>query len=275
MYRSKLWIVIGTLVLIGLQPSQSLAQKRILILSWNVESGDNDPATIAQQLEDFEGYDMIGLTEVKSENAADYADAAADGEGAKNSAQADFGHVVSNSGAGDRMVIIWDRKRFEKIGDAQELDDLNDGNHRSPLVARFKLKNTDIEFLFMVNHLARKKHQLRQQQAAGLKQWAEGQQLPVIAVGDYNFDYDVDDGEGNQAMDNMLSDDVWQWVRPERLCKTQASKRYNGVLDFIFVANKPDTWSVDSHIISEGFPSTDDSRRSDHRPLEGRVLISD
>jgi hypothetical protein len=275
MYRYKLWIVIGTLVLIGAQPSQSLAQKRILILSWNVESGDNDPATIAQQLEDFEGYDMIGLTEVKSENAADYADATADGEGAKGSGQAQFGHVLSDSGSGDRMMIIWDKKRFEKIGDPQELDDLNDGNHRSPLVARFKLKNTDIEFLFMVNHLARGDDQLRRQQAAELKEWAEGQQLPVIAVGDYNFDYDVDDGEGNEAMSGMLSGDVWRWVRPERLYKTQASKRYNGVLDFIFVANKPDTWRVDSRIITEGFPSTDDNRRSDHRPLEGRVLISD
>jgi hypothetical protein len=96
----------------------------------------------------------------------------------------------------------------------------------------------------------------------------------VIAVGDYNFDYDIDDGVGNQAMQNMLEDDVWQWIRPPRLYKTQLSRRYYSVLDFIFIAGKPRTWTVDSRILTEGFPAVDDNRRSDHRPMELRVLIN-
>lgn len=275
MFKAMFSILISTLVLITAQPSQLLAQKRILVLSWNVESGDNDPATIAQQIEDFEGYDIIGLTEVKLDNATDYADAASAGEGAKGSSQADFRHAISRSGGGDRMMIAWDNRRFELIGDTQELNDLNDGNHRSPQFAQFKLGNTDVEFLFMVNHLARSNGALREQQATGLKEWAEKQQLPVIAVGDYNFDYDIDEGEGNQAMRNMLEGNVWQWVRPQRLNKTQASGKFNSVLDFIFIANMPDTWKLDSSIITVGFPSDDDNLRSDHRPLEGRILIFD
>jgi hypothetical protein len=92
-------------------------------------------------------------------------------------------------------------------------------------------------------------------------------------VGDYNFDYDIDDGEGNQAMDNMLSGNTWTWVYPDRVYQTQLSRSYHSVLDFIFAANKPQTWTVDSRVIVEGFSDTDNDRRSDHRPLEGRVLI--
>lgn len=273
MHSSTLRMLVATCMLLGALPSQSWAQKRILVLSWNVESGDNDPTVIAKQLEEFEGYDIVGLTEVKAANANSYANGAGVGEGAKGSISTDFRHVISNTGSGDRMMIIWDNKRFEKIGNPQELDNLNDGNHRSPMFVRFKIKNTNIEFLFMVNHLARGNASLREQQATGLKDWAQNQTLPVIAVGDYNFDYSVDDGTGNQGMTNMLTANVWQWVRPNRLYKTQASGKFNGVLDFIFIANIPAMWSVDSRIITEGFPSEDDSSRSDHRPLEGRVLI--
>lgn len=77
----------------------------------------------------------------------------------------------------------------------------------------------------MVNHLART-NTLRQQ-ATGLKDWADQQQLPVIAVGDYNFDYNIDDDEGNQAMENMLAGDVWKWIFPDHAYKTQGSREYN------------------------------------------------
>ena len=155
MSRLVLALVLSIVALGAVHPSLAWAQRRILVLGWNVESGDKDPATIAQQLATFEGYDVIGLTEVTRAHAADYADAAGMGGGAKGNSQADFRHVVSQSGASDRMVINWDNKLFALVGQAQELETLNDCNHRAPLVARFKLKNTTIEFLFMVNHLAR------------------------------------------------------------------------------------------------------------------------
>lgn len=213
-------------VIVTVAVAPSYAQRRVLVLSWNVESGDNETATIVKQLEDFEGFDILGLTEVKFSNATDYADAAEVGEGAKSSSSSDFRHVVSSSGAGDRMMIIWDNKRFEKIGNKTELTSfndgttnhqLNDGNHRSPMFCNFKIRGTNIEFLFMVNHLARGNTNLRNKQATGLKAWVMAQELPVIAVGDWNFDYDIDDGEGNQAFKNLLADDVWKWARPQRL----------------------------------------------------------
>ena len=125
----------------------------------------------------------------------------------------------------------------------------------------------------MVNHLARGNADLRRQQATGLKVWAEQQTLPVIAVGDYNFDYSIDEGTGNQAMENMLEDGVWEWVRPPRLYQTQFSSRFHSVLDFILIANKPDEWNVESNILTQGFPPIDDGLRSDHRPVEAHILI--
>ncbi len=56
--------------------SDSIAQKRILVLSWNVESGDNESSTIEDQLKQFEGCDIIGLCEVNKNNAEKYANIA-------------------------------------------------------------------------------------------------------------------------------------------------------------------------------------------------------
>ncbi|RMF79142.1 MAG: hypothetical protein D6744_09370, partial [Planctomycetota bacterium] len=202
-----------------------------------------------------------------------YAAAFAVGEGAKGSEETDFQYVLSESGRNDRMMIVWDNKRFERIGEPQELDDINDGRHRSPLVVHLKLRRGGHEFLVMVNHLARRDAAFRETQAQRLRAWVQQQTLPVIAVGDYNFDYDIDEGEGNAAMRAFLEGGEWRWVRPARLYQTQVSPRYHSCLDFIFVAHLPDDWRVDSRVVIEGFPPRDDNCRSDHRPIEGRVLI--
>jgi len=275
-YRSIVSVVFLVALFTILPNNETFAQKRLLILSWNVESDDNTPATISKQLEEFEGYDLIGLTEVKPDNAAAYADAAAEGEGAKNSSYVEFNSVISTSGRSDRMMLIWDNTRFEPIGEMQELNELNpDSDHRSPMFVKLKLRNSNTIFIFMVNHLARGNADLRKMQAQGLQEWAQNEQLPIIAVGDYNFDYDIDDGQGNAAMSEMLQDDIWKWIRPDRLYKTQASPKFNSILDFIFIANQPNSWRVDSRILTDERQLTDDNQRSDHRPVECRILITD
>ena len=46
--------------------------------------------------------------------------------------------------------------------------------------------------------------------------WAASQKLPVIACGDYNFDWFFPTEKGNAAFDYFLEEGVWTWVRPER-----------------------------------------------------------
>ena len=253
--------------------SNSTAQKRVLCLSWNVESGENHQDTIAKRLSEFEGYDIMGLTEVKARNADLYSQAASVGEGAGNSSSPDFKYALGSTGGNDRMMIIWDNKRFEKIGEAQELSQLNEGRHRAPLFAKFKIRNTEIEFIFMVNHLARGNSDLRDKQAQGLVEWAKEQTVPVISVGDYNFDFDIDEGVGNKGFNNMINDSVWIWLKPKRLYQTQFSPKYNSVLDFVFVANMPTNWEGYSTIILS-HPSVDNEAESDHRPVEAHFYIN-
>ena len=46
---------------------------RLAVLGWNVESGDNDPAVIAEQLKELAGYDIYMLCEVHPDNLPLYA----------------------------------------------------------------------------------------------------------------------------------------------------------------------------------------------------------
>ena len=99
---------------------------------------------------------------------------------------------------------------------------MNDVNfrHRSPLMARFRDKQSSAEFLVVLNHLARGNAEIRQEQAKGLRLWAADQELPVIGIGDFNFDFDFPTRQGNKAFDEFLLDGVWRWVEPETLVDT-------------------------------------------------------
>ncbi len=248
------------------------AQTRLAVLGWNVESGGNNPFYIAHQLSVLQGYDVIGLCEVREEFAPLYAQAAAYGEGSGR-LDANFMYALGASGRSDRLMIIWDARRLELSAGPFELDSLNDGRHRSPLYARFRLVNTQESFLFMVNHLARGSEEMRQFQAAGLAVWAKQQTLPVIAVGDYNFDYDLDNNIGNTAMTLFLENDAFQWIRPAELTVTNAALNYNSILDFLFLAHQPEHWQVTSKILTQRFLFPDGDESSDHRPIQGIIQI--
>jgi endonuclease/exonuclease/phosphatase family metal-dependent hydrolase len=78
-------------------------------------------------------------------------------------------------------------------------------------VAHFRLKPAGPELLFMVNHLYRGNADGRHEQARLLNAWAREQTIPVIAVGDYNFDWDVTTGETvhDQGYDLLTAEGVF------------------------------------------------------------------
>jgi endonuclease/exonuclease/phosphatase family metal-dependent hydrolase len=163
---------------------------------------------------------------------------------------------------------VYNRERFDVVRQF-ELTDINiEGRVRAPLVAHFRLKPAGPELLFMVNHLYRGNAEGRHEQARLLNAWALEQTLPVIAVGDYNFDWDVLQGETvhDQGYDLLTADGIFAWIRPPHLIGTQYS--FNSVLDFVFVAGEAQRWSASSEILAtdESYcPS--DQHRSDHRPV--------
>lgn len=112
------------------------------------------------------------------------------------------------------------------------------------------------------------------EQARLLNEWAGRQSLPVIAKGDYNFDWSVTNGDSDhdQSYDELMAEGVFEWVRPEPLIKTQDSS-HNSVLDFIFVSGAAKQWSGSSEIMVKAgdFPDTRDT--PDHRPVMGKFNL--
>ena len=255
---------------------QPTADRAISILAWNVESGGNDPAVIAQKIVELSGYDVYCLCEVHADNFGRYKSALGTG----------FASVNSNTGRGDLLQIIFNSNRFELL-QQKELHrygnhELNNGTHRSPLFVRLRDRASGFEFIVMTNHLARRNADLRTQQAAGLREWARDQNVAIINIGDFNMDYDFRTKKGNDAFVEMLRDNVWMWVKPTEFIDTNWSDpdgdgndNYpDSMLDFAFVAGPAKEWNPASKVVVHDDDFPDDGTTSDHRPIELRLTIS-
>jgi endonuclease/exonuclease/phosphatase family metal-dependent hydrolase len=237
-------------------------------LSWNVESEGADPATIAKQLGDLGRYDLIALTEVLPSAATDFCSAFGD----------DYLFVLSETGRTDSMMLIYNKNTLDFVRKF-ELHDINFKNrYRSPLVGHFRDALTGKELLVMVNHLARGSEKTRQIQAEKLVEWARDQTMPIVALGDYNFDYEFDTRQGNEAFRLFMKDNVWKWIEPYELIDTNwydnpqqpdGKDDYPGsMLDFAFVAGSAKEWTTSCKVIVRDGDFPDDAKTSDHRPFE-------
>lgn len=237
------------------------------VVSYNLESGDANIDDLVDEVEAFADVDVWGFSEVETDWVLDLVTAASEGEGA------DFQQVLGSTGGSDRLLIVYNADELEYIDDF-ELHRINPrvgGRRRvrSALVARLRYRATGQEFMFMVNHLYRGRSDRRHEQARLLNEWVAEQGQPVIAVGDYNFDWDVVGGDGDHDLgyDRMTADGEFDWVRPEILVKTQKSPSYNSVLDFVFVSRAAKPFARSSTIIVRDGDIPDDERMSDHRPV--------
>lgn len=243
----------------------NVSAQSLTVVSWNVESGGSNDQTIKQRIASFQGVDLWGLSEVAGPSSASVFET-----GAEDGENANFEKVVGTTGGGDRLAIIFNAQRFRLVT-SHELLDINEGNHRAPLAVELQDIASNRNFLFMVNHLARGNNELRRRQATKLNAWVRTQTLPVIAVGDYNFDWDVVGGDQNHDLgyDNMINSGAWTWVRPATLVKSQCSPQFNSVLDFIFVNSLAQGWSGTSEILVEPNDCVSSPLTSDHRPVRG------
>lgn len=272
--RHHLTLLLSTLALLAGAPAHA-QDERLTVVSWNVESGDANATVLARRIRDYQGVDLWGLSEVES-NAwlSLFETAAEDGE------NADFRRVLGTTGGGDRLAILYNADRFELVR-SFELADINIGGRvRAPLIAQLRLRTTGDELLFMVNHLYRGSSEGRHQQARMLNAWAAQQTPPVVAVGDYNFDWSVTAGETDHDLgfDRLTEGGVFVWVRPATLVRTQCSEGSSGsggsVLDFVFVANAARTWQATSTIdTAPGDCPDPGNQQSDHRPVRAEFSL--
>ena len=264
--------------------SVALAQTSLFVLGWNVESGGTDPKWIAKKMVEIGQIDVWGLTEVNPADIWTYK------SGAEAAAGNDsfYRFILSQTGSDDRMAVIYNANRFDCLWNAELVGynyALGSKKLRCPLVVHLREKQTQYEFLFMVNHLARGDWGKRHEQARRLNRWAKSQRLPIIATGDYNFDWHVYNGdrEHDLGYDLLTENAVFTWIRPETLLRTQCSPnvygtgcKNNSILDFIFVSGDAKKWAGISEILfpdESYFP--DNNKSSDHRPVRAKFTLAE
>jgi hypothetical protein len=271
------------------------------ILSWNVESNRpgqppvSDAATIASEIKAMAmaaetRFSILVLSEVEPKTVSAFKTAAAAGLGKP----VDF--VTSASGGfadSDSLMVVVDSSRFE-IRDSIELhryagllgNFTNDENAsgagelraRSPLAVKVLDRTNSKTFWVIANHLARGEADLRTEQAKMLRKWAEDSTEPIIAAGDFNFDFDFHTQKGNAGFEAMMDGTVWVWLKPNPLIDTNWSDdrqikdrrvdRYpDSILDFVFVANSAKDWNGRSSVVVRNGDFPDSDKTSDHRPL--------
>jgi len=245
---------------------------RLVVAGFNVESGSADPQVIAQKHIQPHRHqvDIWGFAEVESPAWMDtFRQAMQSGWGS------DYRWLLGRSGGKDRLGVVYNARRLTYLRH-EELDHINlGGTLRSPLVVEFRFQPTGQRFLFVVNHLYRGDEQTaerRHRQAQLLNEWARTQELPIIAVGDYNLDWDIDSGgqKRDRGFDLLTQDEVFRWVKPTAFVKTQCSPAFNSVLDFVFVAGEAKRWPAASEILypdPEYCSPVNRPTYSDHRPV--------
>lgn len=256
-------------------PRAGLVAQTMTVVSWNLESGGANPDTVANHMGlHFGTVDVWGFTEV-SAGWVDALRAGAEGTGAGLT----FGAVVGTTGGADRMVILYNEDRFD-LQRTEELGHINiGGNVRAPLVATLLDQQSGAEFSVMVNHLYRSNGGARREQSRLLNAWAAAQDGAVIAVGDYNYDWETIGGDTDHdpGYDSLVANGTFEWVRPATLIRTQCSVRvqsdgtlscrYDSVLDFVFVSGDAQDWPATATIMTWDGDFPDDHLHPDHRPV--------
>lgn len=240
------------------------ARETYTIVSWNVESGDANPDTLAKTMQyiqqTYGPIDVWGLSEVSSATWA---------VAFKHALGDHYRFELGTTGGADRLCVLYDQTKFALAAPSQELNTMNPGGRvRSPLVVTLTHKASADTFLVMVNHLYRSKADARQRQAKMLNQWIQNINQPLIAVGDYNFDYNIAKEKGNKAFGLLIANQHFTWVRPDTLVRSQCNKHYNSVLDFVFLNDDALAWPVrKSQILVRPNDCRDTKYTSDHRPV--------
>ena len=269
--------ILGVLLLILL--AAPAASFELTVVSYNVESdSDTKSDSVATDLKRVPQSHIWGLSEVYARDFETYRKAIGE----------NFELIEGETGSTDRLAIIFDPAVLEQIGQKYEPDA---GGSRHPLIARFKVKETNQEFLFVVNHLQRGRgstDKKRQAQAKWLNNWVQGKAekgtLPaIILAGDYNFDVDPKTKKGNPAYKFFMKNGRFRWVEPFCIASgncpptgTACNPRYNSILDFVFLAGPAQTWKAESEILFKdetNYCKKEELGGSDHRPIRAVLTI--
>ncbi len=271
MRRNLHWIsVVGLACVVRVASAETLT-----IVAYNVESGNAQAANIAREIEALDGVDIWGFSELASEQWLEEFERAA--EKASGAPFATILGTTGESGRPDRdadlLALLYREDRLEKRG-TRELHWINDGAHRSPLVAEFELKKTERTFAVVLNHLASRNAELRFEQSRKLRAWASRREEPIVMIGDFNYRWTIGavDDESPRGFKELTRDGVLSWVRPATLRHTWCGGSLRSILDFVFVNAEARNWRGVSDVIPLECAKSS-QLVSDHRPVRAIFRI--
>ena len=90
----------------------ALAAEEITVIGWNAESGDANPIVVAARIAEIDDCDLWGMCEVQDSTWASAFEHAAEVD-----ENADFKLILGSTGGADRMLIIYDSDRFDRLDD--------------------------------------------------------------------------------------------------------------------------------------------------------------
>ena len=231
-------------------------------IGYNIEGGyvsEANPKTVSQYMSEAGHADIWGLSEV----TVSWIPQLIIGAGGS-----DF-QAISTKGATDTtdaLAIIYNTKTLELIS-SKELTHIKRHKYsRAPLVATFKERATGKTFEYMVNHLERKRANDRTEQAKLLNQYGKQTNTPIVAMGDYNFDWSLDRSTHNQAYTEFTKGKVFVWEKPQNMIMTSCARSYNSILDFAF-HTKGVTPVKSNVLLAARHYCDDDENKPDHRPV--------
>ena len=270
--RITIWSVLALLLAAG--PASAL---EFTVVTFNVESDDDtDPHKVAKDIARIEPTDLWGLQEVNGQAELAVL-AAAIGPGYRTILGKSGDYA---SGKDDNLAIVFNPDILELI-DARELVEAE--GTRKPLTARFVLRQSGQKFIFMVNHLQRDRYQVRQNQARYLNAWARRQIMPVVAVGHYNFDWNLRRRQGNLAFDLMMHNEVFKWAPPACLQRgdcpptgSQCDPRFSRLQAFIFLTGPAKDYPMETDLLfldDPGYCARETRGHAAHRPLRAVIRI--
>ncbi|KFZ37983.1 hypothetical protein HR45_05580 [Shewanella mangrovi] len=237
----------------------------ITVMGYNVEGGykpDATEPTVAGYIQQAPKADVYMLSELTISWAKPLA-----------KTMGDYQFVASKNAieTTDALGIFFNPQRFSLVDQSELVFGVNK-YERPALIATLKDRTTGKTVTIVGNHLMRGAAEQRQQQARMLVQWVKQQADTVIALGDYNFDYDLPTAKGNQAFNLFMDSGEWHWIKPSKLIKSNCDANYNSILDFVFVHGSYQ--SATSNIL---FPEEeychDDEQRPDHRPVVATITF--
>lgn len=237
----------------------------IAVMGYNVEGGYLPGATeptVSQYIQQAPKADIYMLSELTISWAKPLANT-----------MGNFKYIVSKNAVEttDALGIFYNSERFTLVDNTE----LVFGVHkyeRPAIIATLQEKATGKTFKVVGNHLMRGQADLRQLQAKKLVAWAKKQSGNVIALGDYNFDYDLPTEQGNKAFNLFMDSGEWHWVKPAALLKSNCDPQYNSILDFVFIHGSYQSASSEILFPEEEY-CVDDEQRPDHRPVFATIEL--